>query len=1008
MGHHASSATQEFAGELRLMPMRALRAVLIGTALLSPVRPAQAQSYEFKQYGADAGVDPATALAFDSDGQLLIGTNDGLLRLDGRDVNRVALTGSHLGVLRLASGTGGVTWVLTQPARLFTIWTNGAVREIVLPAPLSAALTQARSSRRMRVDPAGRLWISDPDAGLWSFDPGTSLWRKSTGVSDPAPLDFFFTGADTVWLAMRDRVGTAIIRDGRITQPNWRWKLRDVVFLRPNGAQLAWIGTGHGVFIIERNGSLHQVLGYDFAAWWHNEPATDSAGRILLVGGYGDGALSLFELAADGAMQLSARSRPLLADHVLRQELFDPEHGFWVAHDGGVSQLDQDYLASYVVRSGDGIAETIRDLQEDPFGRGLWISTMGGVYRLKDGRIERISAKTRRPASVTAISRDRSLSWTEDLNRGFALVDGQRVAHTDRTDNVLLETADGLHYSDTPAGLVRRSPDNRDSPVVISRHHITPALAAQGSGGRIWLSAQFRGIDTIDEDSLASECVGCAPVSIRAIRTGLKAVDMRAMRADADGRVWLASFGGLVCLWRDAGGEWNSRNFGWRDGLLSEDVLSVAPASGGRLWVGTARGLQEFSITSVVGSEPTLRSTLEFRARDGLDGENVTGVVEDARGDVWFSSAPGLLYRLDDRAIPLLRSPTVRIARVEVNGIVEPFGDAALRVHAGTGAVIVQLSARTLHRSAQVRVQYRLEPDDKTWTDLGADRAVRLDALSPGNHMLAARAVRPGENPGPVTRLAIAAELPFYRMWWFPLLIATALTALAIRLYRMRMERRLALERLRARIATDLHDDIGSGLTQISLYGELIRRESDDRVAAWANAMGAQARQLSESMRDLVWAIDPERESWNALELRMKDWGAELLALTPVALDMSGTVDDGMVPLSADVRRNILLVFKEALHNAVRHAACTRVEVRWRISAASLRLIIRDDGTGFDERCATRGNGLHNIARRAKEIGASVRIESSMGTGTQIEIDLSLRRHPGLPVSASVPPYPDM
>jgi signal transduction histidine kinase/ligand-binding sensor domain-containing protein len=985
--------------------MRPASAILIGTALLLPVQWGQAQSYAFREYGADAGVDPATALAFDSDGQLLIGTNDGLLRLDGRDVTRIALAAAHVGVVRLTAGAGGAVWVLTQPARLFAVWANGTVREIVLPAELQAALTRARSSRRLRVDLAGRLWVSDPEAGLWSFDPRSSRWQRSVELSGTTLLDFFFPDSDTVWLAMSDRVGTAMVHDGRVTHPRWRWRLRDVVFLRPNAKQLAWIGTGHGVFIVERDGSLHQSLGNDFAAWWHNEPATDSTGRLLLVGGYRDGALSLFELAADGTMQLAAQTRPLLADHVLRQELFDPEHGFWVAHDGGVSQLDQDYLASYVVRSDGGIAETIRDLREDPFGRGLWISTMGGVYRLEDGRIERISAKTRRPASVTAISRDRSLSWTEDLNRGFALVRGHRIVHTERTENVLLETADGVRYSDTPAGLVRHSMDNRGLPALISRHHITPALTAQGSGGRIWLSTQFRGIDTIDNDSLASECRACASTSVRSVMATLSAADMRAMRADSDGRVWIASFGGLICVWLDVHGNWNARTFGWQDGLLSEDVLSVSPAPGRRLWVGSARGLQEFNVANGVGDEPTLQPTLELRARDGLAGESVTGVVEDAHGDVWFSSAPGLLYRLDDRAIPVLRSPSVRIARVEVDGVAQPFGRAPLRIRAGAGAVTVQLSARTLHRAAQVRVQYHVEPEDKVWTDLGADRALRLDALSPGSHTLVARAVRPGETPGPVMQLAIIAELPFYRSWWFPLLLATALTGLAIRLYRVRMERRLAFERLRARIATDLHDDIGSGLTQISLYGELIRRESDPHVAAWADAMGAQARQLSESMRDLVWAIDPQRESWNALELRMKDWGAELLALTPVALDMSGTADDNIAPLAADIRRNVLLIFKETLHNAVRHAACSRVEVRWRLSAESLWLCIRDDGCGFDQHGVTRGDGLRNIARRSREIGAEARIRSTPGSGTCIELELPLHRRAAIPTDAPPPDY---
>jgi signal transduction histidine kinase len=274
--------------------------------------------------------------------------------------------------------------------------------------------------------------------------------------------------------------------------------------------------------------------------------------------------------------------------------------------------------------------------------------------------------------------------------------------------------------------------------------------------------------------------------------------------------------------------------------------------------------------------------------------------------------------------------------------------------------------------------------------ELGADRAVRFGALSPGRHVLVARAVRPGEEPGPVTELAIVAALPFYRAWWFPLLLVATVGGMALGLYRAHMERRLALERLRTRIATDLHDDIGSGLTQISLYGELIRRESDPRVAAWADSVGTQARQLSETMRDLVWAIDPTRESWEALELRMKDWAVALLAPTPIALDMAGTADDRVALLSAHVRRNVLLVFKEALHNAVRHSACRRVEVRWQVSSDRLRLRIHDDGVGIAPGSATRGNGLPNIERRASEIGATARMSSSPADGTSIELDVSL------------------
>ena len=982
---------------------------MLALVLLSaPGGRAVAQSYSFRNYGADAGVEAAQALALDGDGQLLIGTDDGLLRFDGRDVARIRFPGAPTAVQRLARAVNGDVWVLTQSARLFVVRGDRTIGEVTLPRTLVTAVARARASRRLRLDSAGRVWISDPDGGLWSFDPARREWQRATDAA-AVPVDFFFGRADTIWLALHDRVGSAIVERGQIARPVWRWTARDVGFIRPLTTGRVWIGTEHGVFIAMPGHSLRRVLGEDFAVWWPNEPAADSAGDLLLVGGHGAGALGLFELSPNGAALLSGANRPLLSDHVLRQEVFDPEHGFWVAHDGGVSQLEQDYLVSYALRSSDGVAEIPRDIQPDPFGRGIWISTWGGLYRLQGSHIERMSEPARRATGGVVIARDSSVWWTEDLRSGFSLLHGRRIAHTDAHRNVLLETSGGIRYADAPEGLLRIDRTGRSGQTLISRQHVTPALAVEGAGGRIWISSGFRGIDTIDGDSLASECHACAPASIAPMLQALRDVDLRAMRTDSAGRVWIASFGGLICLWRDARGAWTHHVFDRTDGLLSTDVSSVAPAGGGRLWVGTARGLQGFRIAGRAPTvQPTLQPTFEMRARDGLDGENVTAIAQDARGDVWFASGQGRMYRLDENAIPDRRSPALRIARVDVDGASQPIV-APLRLRAGITRLGVQFSVRTLHRAAQVRIQYRMEPADTGWIDLGGDRSLRFGALSAGPHILVARAVRPGEVPGPITRLAITATTPFYRLWWFPILVTALLGGIALQLYRARMERRLALERLRTRIATDLHDDIGSGLTQISLYGELIRRESDPRVGAWGDVVGTQARHLSETMRDLVWAIDPGRESWEALELRMKDWAAELVAATPVALDIAGTTEAQIVPLSADVRRNLLLVFKEALHNAVRHADCHCVTVRWRISTDGLWLCIRDDGCGFDAHSIppAGGNGLRNIARRAAEIGAHVCVQAEPGRGTCIELALPLRRRTLLR-RRTAPPYPNV
>ena len=143
---------------------------------------------------------------------------------------------------------------------------------------------------------------------------------------------------------------------------------------------------------------------------------------------------------------------------------------------------------------------------------------------------------------------------------------------------------------------------------------------------------------------------------------------------------------------------------------------------------------------------------------------------------------------------------------------------------------------------------------------------------------------------GPVVQQDFIAVPPFFRTWWFTLVAITVLALPPGVWYRNRVERRLALERLRLRIATDLHDDLGSGLTQVSLYSELIRRASEPQVAAWAEQVGDQARSLSEGMRDIIWAIHPQHETWESVESRIKDYAVSLLAPRGIVLDMQGTL----------------------------------------------------------------------------------------------------------------------
>ncbi len=214
---------------------------------------------------------------------------------------------------------------------------------------------------------------------------------------------------------------------------------------------------------------------------------------------------------------------------------------------------------------------------------------------------------------------------------------------------------------------------------------------------------------------------------------------------------------------------------------------------------------------------------------------------------------------------------------------------------------------------------------------------------------------------------------------------------LGIRYGQMRRER----EELRMRIATDLHDEIGSGLTQISLYSELIRQASAGRVAVWAEEMGDHARALTGKMQDIVWAVHPTDERWIGLELRMKDYSSRLLSPQDVTFDMKGEIDEEPGRIELYIRKNLLLMYKEIVHNSVRHSECQRVTVRYRISGGTLWMRICDDGKGFDPETVQENNGHRNLQYRSREIDAKLSLTTKPGGPTCYEISVPLSiNHP--------------
>lgn len=230
---------------------------------------------------------------------------------------------------------------------------------------------------------------------------------------------------------------------------------------------------------------------------------------------------------------------------------------------------------------------------------------------------------------------------------------------------------------------------------------------------------------------------------------------------------------------------------------------------------------------------------------------------------------------------------------------------------------------------------------------------------------------------------------PIYLRWWFLALAALLTAGLIYLLYRYRVNQLLEIERTRTRIATDLHDDIGANLSKISLLSEIVKMRSGGTSAedrGMLTTIAEVSRSSVDAMRDIVWAISPNKDSILEMTRKMREHAEEILVPHNVEVKFAAPTNGTRIKLSMDVRRELYLIFKEAINNAVRHSACSRVDIDLLSANGEVYMEIKDDGHGFDISEDFCGNGLGNMKARALKIDGSFEIESQNGNGTRIKI----------------------
>ena len=435
-----------------------------------------------------------------------------------------------------------------------------------------------------------------------------------------------------------------------------------------------------------------------------------------------------------------------------------------------------------------------------------------------------------------------------------------------------------------------------------------------------------------------------------------------------------------------------------KQGLPNNTIYSILPEQNGSLWMSTNNGLCSFVPPQDL--QNTSASSFDrYTAEDGLQSNEFnTGAYYMSADSVFYvGGISGLsMFKPANLASSLLPVKAA-ITHIQVNN--QPLqGDTAdvykktlqLAYHQNT--LSFSFAALGFVSQSRVHYYYRLLNYDTKWIDAGNRNYAAYTNLPPGHYTMQVKVVKKaGDTHAPVAITSIIIHPPFWRTWWFAVVCVLLFAGLLYALYRYRISQLLQVQQTRNRIASDLHDDIGSTLTNISLLTELSRKKltpGNEEVTVFLKRISEEVQQFSQALDDIIWSINSSHDTLEQTAARMRRYAGEIFEGADIHYSLYMDETFAQQKLNMEQRRDCFLIYKEVINNIYKHAAATEVSIHLTMDRNCLNIIIQDNGKGFDTSGNTHRNGIKNIHRRAAKWKGLVYIESVMAKGTTVHISM--------------------
>ncbi|MGE5497802.1 MAG: two-component regulator propeller domain-containing protein [Syntrophothermus sp.] len=653
-----------------------------------------------------------------------------------------------------------------------------------------------------------------------------------------------------------------------------------------------------------------------------------------------------------------------LNDDVVWSFAEDKDGSIWIGtYRGGLNRFDKKSKKfTAIKKSPAGLSSNhIRSLYFDKSDR-LWAGTYDAGISIFDKKTGKFTSIKNDPSNLSSLSNNQVLAIIQDRSGSiWAGTFGGGLNKLVRSDK---NGFSFIRYTAIPG-----------NPNSLSDNRVYTLL--EDRSGFIWVGTFGGGLCRLDPQTGTFRTYSHDPQNPESLSENR----VLSLYEDKTGLIWVGTFGGGLSSLDVRTGKFRKYT---QDGYHSNVIYGILEDAGNYLWLSTDNGLMKMRKAD--------SHFISFDLHDGVQSMEFSGgaYLKTSHGEMYFGGINGFNCFYPELILENTTAPPLVISSFKIFNREVSVAKNKIVLENKHNFFTFEFAALDFTNSEQNHYAYKLDGFDNEWHYTDASRRfASYTNLDPGKYVFR---LRGSNNDGYWNEKGIEVAIqilpPFYLTWWF-IALAVLFTAGTVTYFITgQIKHMLAIERLKGKLAADLHDSVGSGLTEISILSEVIAAklcDAPEEIKERLKNINETSGYLIDNMSDIVWVVNPVRDTLHDLILRLRDNYADIFSSLGISFKINNLELLRSVKLPMEHKQNLYLIFKECINNCLKHSSCNALYMEASLHGRKLEIILKDNGTGFNINKNSQGNGLTNIKKRAKNIGGHLVIESAPGQGTLIK-----------------------